>query len=428
MNATPPSLPVVLGCIADDLTGATDICSTLVAEGMRTVQIVGVPREDVAVPDADAVVVALKSRTIPAADAVAQSLSSLRWLQRAGAKHYFFKYCSTFDSRDEGNIGPVADALLDALRVGFTIATPAFPETGRTVYQGHLFVGKVPLSESPMRDHPLTPMRDSNLVRVLGRQTSHPVGLIDFATVSTGAQAIVAATQALREKGIRFAIVDACNDGHLRAIGEACASLPLLTGGSGLARGLPGAYRRAGLLRRPGAAGLLPATSGAAAVLAGSCSAATLRQVAHYRMSHPSLALDPATLAADPQAVDAATNWALQRLSERPLVYTSASPAEVAQAQASLGAEQAASVVEVALSRIAQALVRAGVDKLVVAGGETSGAVVNALNIRALRIGPPIDPGVPWTSTIADRPFALALKSGNFGGDDFFTKALECAP
>jgi len=419
----------VLGAIADDLTGATDLCNTLVREGMRTVQTVGVPAAGVAIPDVDAIVVALKSRTIPAHDAIAQSRDALAWLRAAGARQIFFKYCSTFDSTDAGNIGPVADALLDALGAGFTLACPAFPETGRAVFQGHLFVGDLLLSDSPMRDHPLTPMRDANLVRVLQRQTPHPVGLVPFATVEAGAASIADRFAALAAAGVRHAIVDACSDAHLRAIGAAASGLPLITGGSGVARGLPDAYRRLGWLAAHTQASALPAITGHAAILAGSCSAATLRQIAHFSAHHPALRLTPQALAADPETIDRAIAWARERLAAGPvLIYASASPDEVAKAQADLGKAQAADHVEAAMARLATSLVAAGVRKLVVAGGETSGAVMGALGAVALRIGPQIDPGVPWTSTIGAPALALALKSGNFGGDDFFTKALKEAP
>jgi uncharacterized protein YgbK (DUF1537 family) len=419
----------VLGAIADDLTGATDLCNTLVREGMRTVQTVGVPAAGFAIPDADAIVVALKSRTIPARDAVAQSCDALAWLRAAGARQIFFKYCSTFDSTDAGNIGPVADALLDALGAPLTLACPAFPETGRAVFQGHLFVGDMLLSDSPMRDHPLTPMRDANLVRVLQRQTPHPVGLVPFATVEAGATAIAERFASLAAGGVRHAIVDACSDTHLRAIGAAASGLALITGGSGVARGLPDAYRRLGWIAAHTRASALPAMTGHAAILAGSCSAATLRQIATFSAHHPALRLTPQALAADPGTIDRAIAWARERLAAGPvLIYASASPDEVTKAQADLGKAQAAQLVEAAMARLATSLVAAGVRKLVVAGGETSGAVMGALGAVALRIGPQIDPGVPWTSTIGTPALALALKSGNFGGDDFFTKALAEAP
>jgi 3-dehydrotetronate 4-kinase len=419
----------LLGAIADDLTGATDLCNTLVRDGMRTVQIVGVPKPGFVVPDADAIVVALKSRTTPVADAVAESLSALAWLRGAGARQIFFKYCSTFDSTDAGNIGPVADALLDALGSSFTIANPAFPETGRLVFQGHLFVGDVLLSDSPMRDHPLTPMRDANLVRVLQRQTAHKVGLAAFPEVEPGADRLRERFAALQAAGVRHAIVDAFTDAHLRTIGEAAAELALITGGSGVARGLPAAYRKRGWLEENVAADTLPHLTGPGAVLAGSCSAATLKQIAAFASRHPSRRLDPLMLAAAPQAVQEALAWATPQLAKGPvLVYASAAPEEVAAAQSKLGRQRAAEIVEHAMAEIAQGLVAAGVKRLVVAGGETSGAVVNALGVQALRIGKQIDPGVPWTAAVGGPALSLALKSGNFGGEDFFAKALATSP
>jgi len=422
---------MLLGCIADDFTGATDLANMLVRAGMRTVQAIGVPEDARLAADADAVVVALKSRTIPAAEAVSQSVAALRWLSGAGARQIYFKYCSTFDSTPVGNIGPVADALLEALGADFAIACPAFPENARTLYKGHLFVGDALLSDSPMKDHPLTPMTDANLVRVLARQTKRAVGLVEHKTVRHGAAAIRERFAELRARGTAYAIVDALADEDLMAIGAACADHALVTAGSGVALGLPQNFFAAGLMQpRPDAA-RLPAAGGKPAVLAGSCSAATRRQVALMAARHPAHALDPVTdpdparlaekaLSAIASALDAGKPF---------LVYSTAEPAEVAAVQAKLGAERAATLIEDALALVARRLVASGVRRLVVAGGETSGAVVKALAVKALAIGPQIDPGVPWTMSAGTEPrIALALKSGNFGADDFFEKALGSMP
>jgi uncharacterized protein YgbK (DUF1537 family) len=417
---------MLLGCIADDLTGATDLANELVRGGMRTVQIVGVPDDDLALDAADAVVVALKSRTIPAEDAVRLSLASLAWLRARGARQIFFKYCSTFDSTDAGNIGPVADALRDALGARIAVVCPAFPVNKRTIYYGHLFVDGVPLSESSMRDHPLTPMTDANLVRVLARQTRHRVGLVSYPVVRDGADAIAGALGLLGAGGIAYAVVDALDDAHLHAIGAAVADAPLVTGGSGVAIGLPENFRRAGLLARTAPAGADPRVGGGAAVLAGSCSAATLAQIAAFERTHRACAIDPLRLAADPyRTIAAALDDAGTQLERGPaLIYASQPPEAVARTQAALGRERAAALIEDALAQIARGLAARGVRRFVVAGGETSGAVVEALNVRALRIGDQIAPGVPWTRALGDRPLALALKSGNFGGADFFSRAL----
>jgi uncharacterized protein YgbK (DUF1537 family) len=423
-------MAVLLGCIADDFTGATDLAGMLVKAGMRTVQLIGIP----AIPPAfdadgvDAVVIALKSRTAPVDEAVAESLAALRWLQQAGCNQFFFKYCSTFDSTPRGNIGPVGEALMDALGTSFTIACPAFPANGRTIYKGYLFVGNELLSESGMRNHPLTPMTDPSLVRVLQQQVKGKVGLADHGVVAQGPAAIGAHFAALREQGCNFAVVDAISNPDLEAIGAACADLPLVTGGSGLALGLPENFRRRGLLARVDAADTLPATGGARAVIAGSSSQATQRQVALMRASAPSFHVDPLALADGTGVVAAALAWAKGQLGQAPLlVYATATPETVKAVQDRLGVERAGSLVEGALAAIAQGLVELGVGKLIVAGGETSGAVVKALGVSGLRIGPEIDPGVPWTTALqaarAGRPLALALKSGNFGSDDFFLKA-----
>jgi uncharacterized protein YgbK (DUF1537 family) len=420
-------MTVLLGSIADDFTGATDLCNTLVRQGMRTVQLIGVPDRVTPVPEAEAVVVALKSRTIPAGEAVAQSLAALDWLRRAGARQILFKYCSTFDSTDAGNIGPVADALLDALGADLTVFCPAFPENGRTIYKGYLFVGDGLLSESGMRDHPLTPMRDPSLVRVLSRQTKHRVGLVQQAAVARGAEAIGAELARLRREGIRHAVVDAIRDDDLVAIGTACADLALVTGGSGIALGLPENFRRAGRLSADtGAADALPRIGGLAAVISGSCSEATLAQVEAMRGRRPVLDLDPIEIAAGTDLVARALDWAVPLLADGPvLVSASARPERVRAVQEKLGRERAGRLVETTLAAIARGLVERGVRRLVVAGGETSGAVVQSLGVKGLRIGPQIDPGVPWTLSLGEPPVALALKSGNFGGRDFFVRAFE---
>lgn len=415
---------MLLGCIADDFTGATDLANMLVRGGMRTIQTIGVPATPLA-EDVDAVVVALKSRTIPASKAVAQSLAALAWLQQSGARQIYFKYCSTFDSTPKGNIGPVTDALMDALGTGFTIACPAFPENGRTICRGYLFVGDVLLSESGMKDHPLTPMTDANLVRVLQAQTRRKVGLIRYDILARGAQALREEIAKLQQQGTSIAVVDALAESDLHCIAEGCADLPLVTAGSGVGLGIAEHHRRAGRLSHAATAAVLPRVTGHAAVLSGSCSEATNNQVAHWMQSRPAFCIDPLKLAAGTPVVEDAVAWAQAQVSKEPvLIYATSTPQEVKAVQRELGVERAGALVEEALARIAKGMVAAGVRKLVVAGGETSGAVVGALGIRSLRIGPQIDPGVPWTESLDAEPIALALKSGNFGSTDFFSKAL----
>jgi len=422
MTASQP----LLGCIADDFTGATDLANMLVREGMRTIQTIGVP--EAPVRDVDAIVVALKSRTIAPQDAIAQSLQALQWLRAQGCRQFFFKYCSTFDSTDRGNIGPVAEALLQALDGGFTIACPAFPENGRTVYRGHLFVNDVLLSESGMQNHPLTPMRDPNLVRVLQRQSQGKVGLIDVNTIKSGAASIRARIQALRAEGATLAIADAISNDDLYTLGEACADLPLVTGGSGIALGLPGNFVRQGALAGSNASARLAGVAGRGAVLAGSASQATNGQVAHWKASRPAFRVDPLALARGENVVEQALAFAERHRGEPVLVYATAAPEDVKAVQAELGTERAGHLVEQALAEVARGLHAQGVTHFVVAGGETSGAVVQALDVRALRIGPQIDPGVPATLAIdghGEPRLAMALKSGNFGTVDFFEKALR---
>jgi len=416
----------LLGCIADDFTGATDLASMLVRNGMRAVQLIGVPLPDDPVPQADAVVVALKSRTVPVRAAVADSLAALAWLRAAGCQRFFFKYCSTFDSTEAGNIGPVADALIDALGCGFALACPAFPANGRSVYQGHLFVGHALLNESGMEHHPLTPMTDANLVRVLSRQTDGTVGLVPHAVVAQGAAAIRRAMTVLKEQGRRYAIVDAVSDDQLIAIGEAAAGHALITGGSGVAMGLPESFRAAGALPMIVDPGALPAIDGPAAILAGSCSRATLFQIGTARAHLPTLELDPLARPDAAALARQALDWAASLSGDRPvLIAASAPPEKVAALQCKLGREAAGELVEQAMATIAAELVARGVRRMVVAGGETSGAVVSRLGVRSLRIGAEIDPGVPWTLASGSGPdLLLALKSGNFGTPDFFLKAF----
>jgi uncharacterized protein YgbK (DUF1537 family) len=420
---------ILIGCIADDFTGATDLANNLVRAGMRVVQAIGVPAQPLD-SDADAVVVALKSRTLPVDEAVAQSLAALRWLQAQGVQQIYFKYCSTFDSTAQGNIGPVTEALMDALGTDFTIATPAFPDNGRTVFKGHLFVGDVLLNESGMQNHPLTPMTDANLMRVLQGQSQRKVGLIDYKVVAQGEAAIRARIDQLRAEGVSLAVVDAISNDDLMRLGPALKGMPLVTAGSGVAIGLPGNFG----IAPSSTASALPTPVGLQAVVSGSCSLATNRQVqAFIQTGRPALGLDPLQIAAKEDAgvdvVAEALGWAEPLLAQGPvLVYSSADPGAVKAVQGQLGVEAAGALVERTLAAIARGLVQRGVRQLVVAGGETSGACVQALAISQMKIGPQIDPGVPWCHAQSDAaPEAglhLTLKSGNFGTDDFFSKAF----
>ena len=417
-------MKIKLGCIADDFTGATDLANNLVRSGMRVVQTIGVPASPLAA-DVDAVVVALKSRTIPAAEAIAQSLDALKWLQAQGAEQIYFKYCSTFDSTPEGNIGPVTEALMDALGTDFTIATPAFPDNGRTVFKGYLFAGHVLLNESGMQNHPLTPMQDANLVRVMQAQTQRPVGLIDYKAVAQGEAVIRVRIAELRSQGVGVAVVDATSNADLLLLGPALKDLPLVTAGSGVAIGLPGNFG----LQPSVQASQLPAACGLQAVVSGSCSLATQAQVAHFKSSgRPAMAIDPASLmnGQSDAVVRQVLAWAAPLLKDGPvLVYSTAEPDAVKAVQAQLGVAEAGALVEHALGSVARGLVDLGVQQLVVAGGETSGACVQALGIAQLQIGPQIDPGVPWChAPSAQGGVHIALKSGNFGTEDFFSKAF----
>jgi uncharacterized protein YgbK (DUF1537 family) len=412
---------MLLGCIADDFTGATDLAGTLVKSGMSTVQLIGVPDADTPPVEADCAVVALKSRTIVPVEAVAQSVAALEWLRSQGCEQIFFKYCSTFDSTDVGNIGPVADALMDALETEFTIFCPAFPANGRTIFKGYLFAGDVLLNESGMQDHPLTPMTDPNLVRVLQRQTESKVGLVDHRVLGEGSAAVQAAFEALQADGVRMAVVDATDEQDLMTIGTAVNGMALITGGSGIGIGLPDNFRMGG-----SAADTLPEITGFSAIISGSCSRATQGQVANFKKSGPAFQIDPLKLAAGQDMAAQALEWALPKLADGPvLIYSTDEHGEVVAVQEKLGRDAVGEMTEQALARVAEGLVEAGVRKLIVAGGETSGAVVSKLGVQGLRIGPEIDPGVPWTVSLGEREIALALKSGNFGGPNFFEEAFD---
>jgi 3-dehydrotetronate 4-kinase len=411
---------MLLGCIADDFTGASDLANTLAKTGFRTTQFIGVPRKPAA-RDCEAGVVALKSRSIPAAEAVAQSLAALDWLKAQGAGQFLFKYCSTFDSTPEGNIGPVGEALAEALGARGVAVCPAFPQAGRRVFQGHLFVADKLLSESGMEHHPLNPMTDPDLRRWLRRQSRHPVGHVAWPIVAEGPAAIRAALEASAAKGEWLTVVDAIEDRDLLALGGALEGAALLTGGSGIALGLAANFAKAGRLGRRGSA--FQPHGGPAAVLAGSCSGATLGQVAAFKDAHPALAVEVEGLMTGKITVPGALDFMRTHLPEAPLCYSSAPPEAVQRAHARHGRAEVAARVESFFGSLARGLADLGVGRLVVAGGETSGAVVTALGLKAFDIGPEIDPGVPALST-PEGTLAIALKSGNFGGPDFFAKAL----
>lgn len=419
----------LLGCVADDVTGATDLAINLVQGGMAVVQVIGVPTaEDLRQLDADAIVIALKTRSTPVAQAVAESLASVEALQDIGVTRLFFKYCSTFDSTEQGNIGPVAEAMMDKLGVEHTIFCPAFPRNGRTVYQGHLFVHGRLLNESGMENHPLNPMTDPDLVRFLGKQVRRPVGLLAYEAFHGNARQEL---QAVVQSGTHLIVTDSCDDRHLATLAEAVTDWPLLTGGSGIARYLPDAYREVRLLESAPHEPELPDIAGRSLILSGSCSAATNQQVAWMKQRCPSWRLDVAAILADSEkAASDVLDWASRAVPDKPLlVYSTAPPDEVTKVQERYGREGAARAIEDFHAAVATHMVdKIGVRRLVLAGGETAGAVINALGVRALHIGPEICAGVPWTSSTGERPLALALKSGNFGDENFFEAALEMLP
>ena len=402
-----------LGCIGDDFTGSSDLANTLAKGGMRVVQYTGIP-DGPAAASVEAGVVALKTRSIPAPEAVRQSLAALDWLRAQGCEQILFKYCSTFDSTPEGNIGPVADALAEALDARKVIVCPAFPGTGRSIYQGHLFVADRLLNECGMQNHPLTPMTDPDIRRWLAPQTRHSVGHVAAADVFAGPERIAAALEAQDAAGHRLIVVDALRDADLVAIGAAAKGLPLITGGSGIAIGLPANF------------GCTPAPvpwqgqAGKGAALSGSCSTATRAQVAHHAARHPAREIPAEEVIEGRLSAAEIADWILSQ-DGLPLAYSSADPAEVARVQERHGRAHAAETLEACFAEIARRLVAGGITRLITAGGETSGAVVEGLQLGTLDIGPEIDPGVPALRAGPD--LVVALKSGNFGAVDFFEKA-----
>ncbi|MCL2122453.1 MAG: four-carbon acid sugar kinase family protein [Desulfovibrionaceae bacterium] len=420
---------VLLGCIADDFTGGTDLADTLVRNGMRTIQTNGMPSTGFVLPETDAVVVSVKCRSIDPGEAVRLCREALVWLRKQGCRQFFWKYCSTFDSTPKGNIGPVAEALLNDLEAPSTLVCPAFPVNKRTVYKGRLFVGDVPLDESSMRLHPITPMTDASLERLLLPQVTGKVGHVFWGTVRQGSEAVREALDELEKQGVRFVVADALEDENLRTLGRACMHAALITGGSGIAIGLPDNFRQQGLLAAEFPAVLVPELAGPAVILSGSCSDATLSQLAALSSNNCFMRqLDPFRLESEEYLADI-QSWALERLGSRPIViHAGAEASVVSTVQEKLGKERSGQLIESALGRCAAILRDAGARHFIVAGGESSGAVVQSLGVTGMRIGSQIAPGVPWTFSLDKTPLSLALKSGNFGGPDFFNAALAMLP
>lgn len=424
-------MTLALGCIADDYTGASDLANMLTRCGLRTVQTIGVPTNELALPDVDAVVVSLKSRSIEAPQAVARSREADKWLRGRGAPHVLFKICSTFDSTDAGNIGPVMDALRVDSGDDIVLVTPAFPGTGRTVYQGNLFVGSVPLNESPLKDHPLNPMLDSNLVRVLARQSKSKIGLADFATVAKGSDAIRARLAELAKQGIGAAVIDAVFDPELEVIGQVALDHRLSVGASGMGLGLARGLVASGKVKPASSGADQKAIGGPVACIAGSCSQATLAQIAQAGKSMPVLRLDPEKILTGQAEAERAIEWARANMGAAPvLIASSSSPDQVSAIQAKHGRDAAGHAIEQTMAAISEGLVAAGVRRLVIAGGETSGAVVDRLGVPAFLVGPEIAAGVPVLRCVGwDKgESVMALKSGNFGGPDFFNDAIRLMP
>ncbi|MCG6274058.1 four-carbon acid sugar kinase family protein [Vibrio vulnificus] len=413
---------MLLGVIADDFTGATDIAGSLVENGMRTVQLNGIPKQEVDI-SADAVVISLKSRSCPVDEAINDSVAALKWLQANGCQQFYFKYCSTFDSTAEGNIGPVTDALLAELNEDFTIVCPALPVNGRTVYNGHLFVFQDLLSDSGMRNHPVTPMTDSSLIRMMDAQSQGSSGLVNFQVIEQGSQAVSERFETLKQQGVRYAVVDAFNADHLVTLGQAAKSLKLVTGGSGLAVGIAKNWAEL-LADQSDAKKAGNPTKAPTVVFSGSCSVMTNQQVAVYKQQAPHFAIDVKACLTDEAYSNHVFDWVMTNIDSEfaPLVYATAEATALKAIQEEFGAQASSHAVEQFFSKLAIKLQQHGVKNFIVAGGETSGVVTQSLAVTGFHIGPQIAPGVPWVKSI-DGELSLALKSGNFGDERFFAKA-----
>ena len=418
-----------LGIIGDDFTGSSDIANNLKKSGMQVSMYAGVPNllpEETKKEQTDAAVIALKTRTIPIEDAIRESLKALSWLKDCGCEQFIFKYCSTFDSTKEGNIGPVTDAIMEKLNTNFTIACPSFPDAGRTVYFGHMFVNGKPLNESGMENHPLTPMTDHNLVRWLGHQTKNNVGLVDSQTISEGENSVKKKIENLKKNGYKYAIIDTIKNDDFDIICNAVKNLPLLTGGSGIALGLPKIYKDRGLLSA--SSFQIPENNSNAIILSGSCSVTTINQINIYKENNPSFYISPDEVINDKDLIEKVLSWIKDNETQSPLVYSSSDIKSVSEKQKQYGQELLANKIEKFFELLSKRLVKDNFGTFISAGGETSGAVIKGLGIQELKIGKEISHGVPalWSpESNGNKPVFVTLKSGNFGQDDFFTRALK---
>lgn len=405
----------MLGVIADDFTGASDIASFLVENGLSAVQMNGVPTQPLQ-GQVEAIVISLKSRSNPVEQAIEQSLQALNWLQQNGCTQFYFKYCSTFDSTEKGNIGPVTDALLQALGSDFTVITPALPVNGRTIFNGYLFVGEQLLNESGMKNHPITPMKDANLMRLMDAQAQGKTGLVPYSDVIQGADHVKARFADLKAQGYRYAVVDAVDNSQLAVLAEAIAKFKLVTGGSGLA-----AYMAARLSGgQKGNHAFVP-TQGKTVVMSGSCSLMTNKQVAYYKNHAPSYFLEAEQAINNPHYAEELYQWVIANSTAllAPMVYATVAAEQLHEIQTKFGAEKASHAIEQTFAKLAEKLKATGFTNFITAGGETSSIVVQQLGFSGFYIGKQIAPGVPWLKAV-EEPIYLALKSGNFGREDFF--------
>lgn len=414
---------IKLGVIADDFTGATDIASFMVRAGWKVVLFNGVPDGGFNQESADAIVIALKSRSITTKAAVEQALAASAWLRSQGCQRQLFKYCSTFDSTAEGNIGPVTDALMAFLGASMTLICPAVPDNGRTILQGHLFVKGQLLNQSGMEQHPVTPMKESSLKKLMEAQSTGHCEVITLDTIKNHADDIPAALARLAEQKIKYVICDVLDNHDLLTVARETIHFPLITGAAGIGYAIAALDTR----HQPADAHVLAISKeGASIVLSGSCSSMTNQQVNFYQQRASSLALDVEKIINDAAYLQRVTEWALGHAGESlaPMIYATQPPEIIREIQKRYGAEYVSEKIEAFFAALSQNLSQRGFNKFIVAGGETSGAVSQGLNIRGMVIGHAVAPGVPWTQVLNEEKWVI-LKSGNFGDAEFFLKAQE---
>ncbi|PHM35743.1 3-oxo-tetronate kinase [Xenorhabdus innexi] len=420
-------MTIKLGVIADDFTGATDIASLMVQNGWQVALLLSIPDDSTFIPhDVDAIIISLKSRSCPVDESIEQSLKACRWLrQKANCSRLFFKYCSTFDSTIKGNIGPVTDVLMDELQIDLCLICPALPINGRTVVYGYLFVNGQLLNESDMQYHPINPMKDSNLLRLMEQQSRGTAGLVDINCVRQGELSIRDRLCQLRCKGIRYAVVDTLLMDDLLLVAQAAHDMTLITGGSGLG-GAIARYCSGGNSEKTSIKKLPLPRNRRMVILSGSCSVMTYRQVLEYKKIASTMELDIDKCINNPDYIHLLVDWIIQQPMKglAPMLYTTRPPGVLKLTHNQYESFQVSKIIEQLFAQIANELRQKDFNTFIITGGETSGKVVQSLGINQVGIGAIIAHGVPWVYDLQSDCW-LALKSGNFGEVDFFHYAQE---